>query len=969
MSGRSARDVIDVDPEDGELVGGVPAVRRTVSSSSAVLPTQEKPALKTATSLVASKDVAPKLPLAISDRLTHDAEVPHRSGIVENRRSGNSDPPETSDEIRKRKHESAAEKGDSKKRRYDRTLPLDDSGDHRSHGREDTEPEFSTTNKINTTSTAAPSIPTEDDRYRIQDNEIQEEKEKYIEIYSARSKKDVKREEDRWSRDSRTLDRDRRHPSNQHSHRRHSPERDRTTRERTRSERDSSDKNRYKQREETRDVHYKKERERERERDIDREMVKEKEKDRERRDKRERERHVKDLDRHKDHSRVKGTSRERCTNEEANKNTDFKEKEHDPTLENHTVVQESKNPSTENANPVVSSAVITEIPTKLSAPSITPQSDGAEKPVETTKSTGDESPKESSPSTPEQCPIPLISMESCAVIPGVIVPTAPTPNLAPTPPLSPPPSMPIFMPGVMNLQKKDVDFKCEDDVNTSSLDEVAEEAERERENQLLQRFGSLLSQPQLQRQVIQDITPDGTSVVNTSLPAVPLSQPLVNTTGATASASSTGEDSARPSPQIPKKVKREIDMFSDSPVSEEELVTAKPVTNQPMEPIDDWDDGEGYYRYQVGEVIAAQYEVISVQGRGVFSTVLKAKDLRATEASPNAVVAIKVIRNNHAMFSAGQKEISLLRKLRDKDPEGKRHCIRMLNHFEFKSHLCIVFESMEMNLRELLKKFGKDVGINLQAVRVYAQQLFIALKLLQACNVCHSDIKLDNIVVNDKKTCVKLCDFGSAIEPKEPEVTTYLVSRFYRPPEIILGYQYDCSLDTWSIGCCISELFTGQILFPGRSNNEMLRLFMELMGHFPKKILRKCRWRAKHFDDEFNFLRRDINPITNKQVVRVVPVGRQATRDLASILCPPPPPPKGTSTTSSSATIKYSEIETRKLAQLKDLIEKCIQLDPSKRITPLQALQHPFITESMGSHANPPTTTTNTTATSTSGGV
>jgi len=90
-----------------------------------------------------------------------------------------------------------------------------------------------------------------------------------------------------------------------------------------------------------------------------------------------------------------------------------------------------------------------------------------------------------------------------------------------------------------------------------------------------------------------------------------------------------------------------------------------------------------------------------------------------------------------------------------------------------------------MNLREILKKYGKDVGINIKAVRVYAQQLFLALALLKKCKILHADIKPDNILVNESKnTVIKLCDLGSASFDNENEITPYLVSRFYRAPEI-----------------------------------------------------------------------------------------------------------------------------------------------------------------------------------------
>lgn len=55
----------------------------------------------------------------------------------------------------------------------------------------------------------------------------------------------------------------------------------------------------------------------------------------------------------------------------------------------------------------------------------------------------------------------------------------------------------------------------------------------------------------------------------------------------------------------------------------------------------------------------------------------------------------------------------------------------------------------------------------------------------------------------------------------------------------VLGLSYDHPMDIWSVGCCLFELYTGKVLFPGATNNDMLRLHMELKGSFPKKMLRK----------------------------------------------------------------------------------------------------------------------------------
>lgn len=89
-----------------------------------------------------------------------------------------------------------------------------------------------------------------------------------------------------------------------------------------------------------------------------------------------------------------------------------------------------------------------------------------------------------------------------------------------------------------------------------------------------------------------------------------------------------------------------------------------------------------------------------------------------------------------------------------------------------------------MNLRDVIKRFGKDVGLNIRAVRAYSHQMFLALSLMHKCKVMHADIKPDNILVTENKSVLKVCDLGSASDESENDITPYLVSRFYRAPEI-----------------------------------------------------------------------------------------------------------------------------------------------------------------------------------------
>ncbi|GJE88154.1 kinase-like protein [Phanerochaete sordida] len=341
-------------------------------------------------------------------------------------------------------------------------------------------------------------------------------------------------------------------------------------------------------------------------------------------------------------------------------------------------------------------------------------------------------------------------------------------------------------------------------------------------------------------------------------------------------------------------------------------------------------DPEGYYQVILGEQLdGGRYQVFSSLGKGMFANVVKARVLSGESQEVGKEVAIKIIRSQESMYRAGQKEIQILNKLKQADPEDKKHIVRLERTFEHRGHLCLVFESLSMNLRDVVKRFGKDVGLNIRAVRAYAHQLLLALSLLKKCNIMHADIKPDNILVNEQKTLLKLCDLGSASDASENDITPYLVSRFYRAPEIILGYPYDPALDMWSIGCTLYELYTGKILFPGRSNNHMLLLMMELKGRFNAKIIKKAQFGNMYFDDLGAFQSVEKDKVTGTDVVRQVHITKPS-RDLRARLMPP-------------ASAKLKDDEAKVLTSFIDLLDRCLALDPAKRLTPKDALVHPFI--------------------------
>ena len=348
---------------------------------------------------------------------------------------------------------------------------------------------------------------------------------------------------------------------------------------------------------------------------------------------------------------------------------------------------------------------------------------------------------------------------------------------------------------------------------------------------------------------------------------------------------------------------------------------------------DNWDDPDGYYRITIGERLDGRYKVIANLGRGIFSGVVRAQD-----DSADKVVAIKIIRNNETMRKAAVKEIEILEKLGKADPENKKHVVKLEGTFTYRGHLCMVFENLFMNLRDVLKKFGHEVGINMSAVRTYARQMFQALNHLRKCKIIHADLKPDNVLINESRTTLKVCDLGSAAFSSEAfEITPYLVSRFYRAPEVILGMEYNYSIDMWSIGCTLFELYTGKILFTGRNNNQMLRSIQESLGKVPVKMLKKAELANEHFEEasQVLFRSREKDRATGKEIVKLInytsPVKSLKERILAA-----------------AERNEVNDEEKKSLEQFAEFLSGCLALNPEKRLTPADALAHPFMAKGTG---------------------
>lgn len=380
-----------------------------------------------------------------------------------------------------------------------------------------------------------------------------------------------------------------------------------------------------------------------------------------------------------------------------------------------------------------------------------------------------------------------------------------------------------------------------------------------------------------------------------------------------------------------------FDMFADdnSPKEgKEKKKSDKPSSQIAKAREMDFDDEENYYRYTINEVINGDFKILSLMGKGMYGSVLKCQQL-----STGRVVAIKLLRNSDITTQAGEREIAILKKLNETDIYDKKHILRLLGNFVYRGHLCLVFEILDLNLRDTLTLYGKRVGLSLAAVRSYAYQLFIALYHLKKNKMVHLDIKPDNLMITqDKKKC-KLIDFGNALEVEQVPRITELLARYYKGPEVILGVAWEYSIDMWSAACSIFELYTGSPLFNGLNDNQMLRQMMELRGAPNQKLLKKGLFVQDHFDMASNtFLSIETDPLTRDTIVKEVPIASYKGQNLNERL----------SHVEIKVTLPVHTQQRMKKEQqdFKDLLEKCLMIDPERRATPEEALRHKFFKKS-----------------------
>lgn len=211
-----------------------------------------------------------------------------------------------------------------------------------------------------------------------------------------------------------------------------------------------------------------------------------------------------------------------------------------------------------------------------------------------------------------------------------------------------------------------------------------------------------------------------------------------------------------------------------------------------------------------------------------------------------------------------------------------------------------------MSLEDVLKDLEREKKfLPMEMVKKYAREIFVGLKSMHSLGISHRDLKPENILLKDQQ--VRICDVGSSkILDQSPASmnTPYVVSRYYRAPELILACnKYDFSIDIWATGCIIFELLTKTPMFPGEAEGIQIVEMQQILG--PPS------------EEELEFYEKNlVEQTVNDLFKRVTKLDRNEKLDLFQMF------------KSSPAFLKHNYYSEQDLKDAAELIEMCLKWIP-----------------------------------------
>ncbi|BBN01060.1 cyclin-dependent kinase [Marchantia polymorpha subsp. ruderalis] len=218
-----------------------------------------------------------------------------------------------------------------------------------------------------------------------------------------------------------------------------------------------------------------------------------------------------------------------------------------------------------------------------------------------------------------------------------------------------------------------------------------------------------------------------------------------------------------------------------------------------------------------------QYEKVEKIGEGTYGVVYKARD-RIT----NETIALKKIRleqEDEGVPSTAIREISLLKEMQH------GNIVRLQDVVHSEKRLYLVFEYLDLDLKKHMDTCP-DLAKDPRLIKTYLYQILRGIAYCHSHRVLHRDLKPQNLLIDRRTNALKLADFGLARAFGIPvrTFTHEVVTLWYRAPEILLGSRhYSTPVDVWSVGCIFAEMVNQRPLFPGDSEiDELFKIFRTL---------------------------------------------------------------------------------------------------------------------------------------------
>jgi len=261
-----------------------------------------------------------------------------------------------------------------------------------------------------------------------------------------------------------------------------------------------------------------------------------------------------------------------------------------------------------------------------------------------------------------------------------------------------------------------------------------------------------------------------------------------------------------------------------------------------------YDNENNEYILYVSDIIKSpeneEYVIMELLGKGTFGQVI-----RCVRKSRQDVFAIKIIKNKPAYTNQALSEVKIFKKLKEEHPVNEKYIVRLFDYFVFRNHICLVFEMLHVSLYDLLR-LSNFSGFSLRFIARLSEQIVESIVCLEKNKIIHCDLKPENILFADEESDkLKLIDLGSACFTHSTPYT-YIQSRFYRAPEVILGAKYNNKIDSWSFGCMVAEFYLGLPIFPGSSEYDQLRRIIEILGMPEYEVIDNGRFKNKFFKRE-----------------------------------------------------------------------------------------------------------------------